>query len=57
MAANLTQIPNFKANFHQEFELFSKNKIYANNGGYFKIVSILKKTIKFVHIRPYNFKK
>ena len=24
MAANLTQIPNFKANFHQECELFSK---------------------------------
>ena len=24
MAANLTQILNFKANFHQEFELFSK---------------------------------
>ena len=31
MAANLTQILNFKANFHQEFELFSK-KSYANNG-------------------------
>ena len=26
------------------------------NGGHFKIVSIIKK-IKFVHIRPYNFKK
>ena len=26
MAANLTQILNFKANFHQEFELFSKKK-------------------------------
>ena len=34
MAANLTQILNFKANFHQEFELFSKKKIYANNGGH-----------------------
>ena len=56
-AANLTQILNFKANFHQEFELFSKNKVYANNGGHFKIVSIIKKTIKFVRIRPYNFKK
>ena len=34
MAANLTQILNFKVNFHQEFELFSKNKIYADNGGH-----------------------
>ena len=42
MVANLTQILNFKANFHQEFELFSKNKIYANNGGYFKIVRVVK---------------
>ena len=33
VAANLIQILNFKANFHQEFELFSKNKISANNGG------------------------
>ena len=52
MAANLTQILNFKANFYQEFELFSlfsKKKIYANNGGHFKIVSIIK-NIKFVHI-------
>ena len=57
MAANLTQILNFKANFHQEFELFSRKKNYANNGGHFKIVSIIKKPIKFVHIRPYNFKK
>ena len=55
MVANLTQILNFKVNFHQEFELFSKKK-YANNGGHFKIVSIIK-NIKFVHIRPYNFKK
>ena len=31
--ANLTQILNFKANFHTEFELFLKKKIYANNGG------------------------
>ena len=38
--ANLTQILNFKANFHTEFEPFFKKKIYANNGGYFKIVSI-----------------
>ena len=44
MAANLTQILNFKADFHQEFELFSK-KIYANNGGHFKIVSIIKKRV------------
>ena len=29
-------------NFHQELKLFSK-KIYANNGGHFKIVSIIKK--------------
>ena len=27
MAANPTQILNFKANFHQEFELFSRKKI------------------------------
>ena len=41
--ANLTQILNFKANFHTEFELFFQKKIYAynaNNGGHFKIVSI-----------------
>ena len=56
MAANLTQILIFKANFQQEFELFSEEKIYANNSGHFKIVSIIK-IIKFVHIRPYNFKK
>ena len=31
--ANLTQILNFKANFHTEFEPFKK-KIYANNGGH-----------------------
>ena len=47
MAANLTQILNFKANFYQEFELFSRKKIYANNSGHFKIVSIIK-NIKFV---------
>ena len=41
--ANLTQILNFKANFHTEFEPFFKTKIYANNGGHFKIVSIKKK--------------
>ena len=57
MVANLTQILNLKANFLQEFELFSKNKIFANNGGHFKIVSIIKKNIKFVHIRSYNLKK
>ena len=39
--ANLTQILNFKANFHTEFEPFFKKKIfYANNGGHFKIVSM-----------------
>ena len=38
--ANLTQILNFKANFHTEFEPFKKKKIYANNGGHFKIVSM-----------------
>ena len=38
--ANLTQILNFKVNFHTEFEPFFKKKIYANNGGHFKIVSI-----------------
>ena len=38
--ANLTQILNFKANFHTEFEPFLFLKIYANNGGHFKIVSI-----------------
>ena len=37
---NLTQILNFKANFHTEFEPFFKKKIYADNGGHFKIVSI-----------------
>ena len=36
--ANLTQILNFKANFHTEFEPLFKKKIYANNGGHFKIV-------------------
>ena len=35
MAANLTQILNFKANFYQEFELFSEKQIHANNGGHF----------------------
>ena len=39
--ANLTQILNFKSNFHTEFfEPFFKKKNYANNGGHFKIVSI-----------------
>ena len=46
--ANLTQILNFKANFHTEFEPFKK-KMYANNGGHFKIVSI-KIKINTVHI-------
>ena len=43
--ANLTQILNFKANFHTEFEPFFKKKIYANNGRHFKIVSIKIKKI------------
>ena len=30
--ANLTQILNFKANFHTEFEPLFKKKNYANNG-------------------------
>ena len=30
--ANLTQILNFKANFHRELEPFFKKEIYANNG-------------------------
>ena len=38
--ANLTQILNFKTNFHTEFEPFFQKKIYDNNGGHFKIVSI-----------------
>ena len=29
----------------QEFKLFSKNKIYANNGGHLRIVSIIIKTL------------
>ena len=37
-------------------KLFSKKNDYTNNGGHFKIVSIIKK-IKCVHIRPYNVKK
>ena len=31
MTAKITQILNFKANFHKEFELVSRKKIYANN--------------------------
>ena len=38
--ANLTQILNFRANFHTEFEPFFEKKNYANNDGYFKIVSM-----------------
>ena len=37
--ANLTQILNFKANFHTEFEPFFKKKIYANNDGHFNSLS------------------
>ena len=60
LEANLTQILHFKVNFHTEFEPFFKKKIYANNGGHFKIVSIkIKNKIKIniVHIKPYNLKK
>ena len=42
MAVNLTQILNFKANFHLEFELFFE---CADNGGHFMIVGILKKKL------------
>ena len=47
MAANPTQILNFKANFHLEFELFPlpPKKNNANNGRHFKIVGIIKKTL------------
>ena len=31
--------------------------MYANNGGHFKIVSIKKKKINIVNIKPYNLKK
>ena len=43
MAANLTQILNFKANFHKEFEQFTRKKMYADNGGHLNIVSMIKK--------------
>ena len=41
--ANLTQILSFEANFHTEFELFFKKKIYANsyNGGHCKKLKIV----------------
>ena len=56
-AANLAQSLNFKANFHQELELFPPPpNFFTNNGRHFKIVSILK-NIKFVDTRPHNFKK
>ena len=42
MATNLIQILNFKANFHKEIEILKK-VIYADNGGHFKIVGIIKK--------------
>ena len=35
--ANLTQILNFKAKFHAEFEPFFKKKIYASNGGHLRL--------------------
>ena len=41
MAANLTQILNFKTNFEQEFKLLLIKKNYVNNGRHFKIVSIV----------------
>ena len=34
---NLTQILNFKANFHTEFEPFFEKKNYANNGGHLRL--------------------
>ena len=49
MAANLTQILNFKVNFHQEFELFFLKKVYADNGGHFQIVSIIKNNYIYPH--------
>ena len=47
MAAILTQIFNFKANFHQEFELFSKKNyeslsVEILKSGPFHYVNILK---------------
>ena len=54
--ANLTQILNFKANFHTEFEPFFKKKIYANNGGHFKIVSMKIKNYYCPH-KTLKFKK
>ena len=45
MAANLTQILNFKANFHKEFEQFSKKKKFkVTMVDIIKIVSMI--TIK-----------
>ena len=35
--ANQTQILNFKANFHTEFEPFFQKKMYANNGGHLSL--------------------
>ena len=45
MVASLTQILEFKHNFHKEFELFNKLFEYADSGGHFKIVSTLKKIV------------
>ena len=55
MTANLTQILNFKANFQQEFELFSKKKNYANNGGIsfnqVKLEMVQRRAARFVKSR------
>ena len=58
MAANLTQILNLKVNFPQEFELFKKKKIMLTMVDTLILsAKIIKKNIKFVHIKPYNFMK
>ena len=47
--ANLTQILNFKANFHTEFELFKKKKIM--------LIAALHSEFMFVNIEPYKSMK
>ena len=61
MAANLTQILNFKANFHQEFELFSRNKTHATNGGpcsaeYLRVFSATQLNIWEPFLEPFFLK-
>ena len=41
--SNLTQILNFKHDFHRDFELFLNNIACADNRRHFRIVSTLKK--------------